>query len=72
MSRCCETTVTTTTGRSARERVLITGGAAGIGAATAARCRDEGWEPVVIDRAVDGSPGASWKVSGKGQKPSRE
>lgn len=50
--------MTTTTGRSARERVLITGGAAGIGAATAARCRDEGWEPVVIDRAVDGSPGA--------------
>lgn len=34
-----------------RERVLITGGAAGIGAATAERCRAEGYEPVVIDRA---------------------
>jgi NAD(P)-dependent dehydrogenase (short-subunit alcohol dehydrogenase family) len=36
------------------ERVLITGGAAGIGAATAARCRAEGLEPVVIDRLGDG------------------
>lgn len=42
----------------ARERVLITGGGAGIGAATAARCREEGWEPVVIDRVVDNMPGA--------------
>lgn len=42
----------------ARERVLITGGGAGIGAATAARCREEGWEPVVIDRVVDHLPGA--------------
>lgn len=32
------------------ERVLITGGAAGIGAACAARSRDDGYEPVVIDR----------------------
>lgn len=32
------------------ERVLITGGASGIGAATAERCRAEGWQPVVIDR----------------------
>jgi NAD(P)-dependent dehydrogenase (short-subunit alcohol dehydrogenase family) len=38
----------------ARERVLITGGAAGIGAATAARCREDGFEPVVIDRTGDG------------------
>lgn len=37
-----------------RERVLITGGAAGIGAATAERCRAEGYEPVVIDRAGNG------------------
>lgn len=37
-----------------RERVLITGGAAGIGAATAERCRAEGYEPVIIDRAGDG------------------
>lgn len=41
----------------ARERVLITGGAAGIGAATAERCRAEGWEPVVIDRDVRQVPG---------------
>ena len=34
-----------------RERVLITGGAAGIGAAAAARCIADGYEPVVIDRA---------------------
>jgi NAD(P)-dependent dehydrogenase (short-subunit alcohol dehydrogenase family) len=37
-----------------RERVLITGGAAGIGAAAVARCRADGFEPVVIDRAGDG------------------
>lgn len=40
-----------------RERVLITGGAAGIGAATAERCRADGYEPVVIDRVVDGVSG---------------
>lgn len=39
---------------SARERVLITGGASGIGAAIAERCRDQGFEPVVIDRVGDG------------------
>lgn len=48
----------TTTISPSRERVLITGGGAGIGAATAARCRAEGWEPVVIDRVVDHVPGA--------------
>jgi len=37
-----------------RERVLITGGDAGIGAAAVARCRADGFEPVVIDRAGDG------------------
>jgi NAD(P)-dependent dehydrogenase (short-subunit alcohol dehydrogenase family) len=37
-----------------RERVLITGGAAGIGRATAERCRAEGYEVVVIDRVGDG------------------
>ena len=37
----------------APERVLITGGAAGIGAAIAERCRAEGYLPVVIDRVVD-------------------
>ena len=36
------------------ERVLITGGASGIGAATAARCRAAGWEPVIIDRVGNG------------------
>ncbi|MET1116877.1 MAG: SDR family oxidoreductase [Comamonas sp.] len=39
---------------SARQRVLITGGASGIGAAIAERCRAEGFEPVVIDRVGDG------------------
>lgn len=38
----------------ARERVLITGGASGIGAAIAERCRAEGFEPVIIDRVGDG------------------
>ena len=37
----------------APERVLITGGAAGIGAAIAERCRAEGYQPVIIDRVVD-------------------
>lgn len=32
------------------DRVLITGGAAGIGAACAERCREDGHEPVVVDR----------------------
>ncbi|WP_043838612.1 SDR family oxidoreductase [Muricoccus aerilatus] len=32
------------------ERVLITGGASGIGHAVAERCRADGYEPVVIDR----------------------
>ena len=36
------------------ERVLITGGASGIGRAIAERCRAEGWTPVVIDREGDG------------------
>lgn len=37
-----------------KQRVLITGGAAGIGAAAAERCRRDGYEPVVIDRVGDG------------------
>ena len=36
------------------QRVLITGGASGIGAAIAERCRAEGFEPVIIDRLGDG------------------
>ena len=39
---------------SARERVLITGAAAGIGLATAERCRAEGYEVIGIDRGGDG------------------
>ena len=35
-------------------RVLITGGASGIGAAIANRCRQEGYETVIIDRVGDG------------------
>lgn len=37
-----------------KQRVLITGGAAGIGAAAAERCRQDGYEPVIIDRTGDG------------------
>lgn len=32
-----------------RERVLITGGASGIGAAIAERCLEDGYEPIIID-----------------------
>lgn len=37
-----------------RERVLVTGGAAGIGLAVVERCRADGYEPIVIDRDGDG------------------
>jgi 3-oxoacyl-[acyl-carrier protein] reductase len=37
-----------------KARVLVTGGAAGIGLATAERCREDGYEVVVIDREGDG------------------
>ena len=37
-----------------RERILITGGASGIGAAIAQRCIKDGFEPVIIDRIGDG------------------
>jgi len=37
-----------------RERVLITGGAAGIGAACAERCEADGFEAVTIDRVGNG------------------
>jgi NAD(P)-dependent dehydrogenase (short-subunit alcohol dehydrogenase family) len=37
-----------------RERVLITGGASGIGHAIAERCRTDGYEVVVIDREPGG------------------
>jgi 3-oxoacyl-[acyl-carrier protein] reductase len=37
-----------------KDRVLITGGASGIGRATAERCRADGYEAVVIDREGDG------------------
>ena len=48
----------TKTNQPIRERVLITGGGAGIGAAIATRCREAGWEPVVIDRVVGHLSGA--------------
>lgn len=51
-------TSSTHTPTSARPRVLITGGGAGIGAAAAQRCRDDGYEPIIIDRVVDHIPGA--------------
>lgn len=35
-------------------RVLVTGGAAGIGAAIVERSRRDGYTPVIIDRAGDG------------------
>lgn len=38
----------------AKERVLITGGASGIGSAIAKRCVEDGYEPVIIDRIGDG------------------
>lgn len=38
----------------AKERVLITGGASGIGAATVERCFEDGFDPVVIDRVGTG------------------
>lgn len=37
-----------------KPRVLITGGAAGIGAATAERCRLDGYHPVIIDQDGNG------------------
>lgn len=36
-----------------RERVLITGGCAGIGAAVVRRCAQRGWETIVIDTDAD-------------------
>lgn len=42
-------------GSSQEERVLITGGAHGIGAAIAQRCREDGYTPVILDREGDGA-----------------
>ena len=38
---------------SSSNRVLITGGANGIGAAIAQRCRADGYEPIILDRTGD-------------------
>ena len=38
---------------SSPQRVLITGGSNGIGAAIAQRCRADGYEPVILDRTGD-------------------
>lgn len=43
------------TSPSSPRRVLITGGSQGIGAAIVARCLDDGYEPVVLDRTGDGA-----------------
>lgn len=40
---------------SVASRVLVTGGASGIGAAIVRRCRADGYEPVVLDRTGEGS-----------------
>lgn len=37
-----------------KKRVLITGGASGIGAAIVRRSIEDGYEPVIIDRSGDG------------------
>ncbi|WP_270260412.1 SDR family NAD(P)-dependent oxidoreductase [Kocuria marina] len=41
------------TSTSHAQRVLITGGSHGIGAAIVARCREDGYEPVILDREGD-------------------
>ena len=41
---------------SARPRVLITGGGAGIGLAAAERCWADGYAPIIIDRDVSQVP----------------
>ena len=40
---------------SPRERVLITGGTHGIGAAIAQRCREDGYDVIILDREGDGA-----------------
>lgn len=42
-----------TSSTSPKSRVLITGGARGIGAAIATRCRQDGYDPVILDREGD-------------------
>lgn len=37
-------------GNEKKERVLVTGGGSGIGAAVASACREQGWDVVVLDR----------------------
>lgn len=40
---------------SAGERVLVTGGANGIGAAIVERCRQDGYEPIILDQQGEGA-----------------
>lgn len=40
---------------SPKERVLITGGTHGIGAAIAQRCREDGYDVIILDREGDGA-----------------
>ena len=40
---------------SPKERVLITGGTHGIGAAIAQRCRGDGYDVIILDREGDGA-----------------
>lgn len=41
------------TERTTTQRVLITGGTHGIGAAIAQRCREDGYQPIILDREGD-------------------
>lgn len=54
------------------ERVLITGGAAGIGAAVTKRCTERGWETIVVDTAPNADIRADLSDSVATEKALRE